>query len=154
MAGGTVNLTTGGVGVDTTEFAAFARALRKAEPKLAAGVRVKLREAGDIVARDARDNVDGASAKVADSIRVRVSAATVSVVAGGSGVPMAGLLELGNAGDVGAGKFRHPVFGNTDVWVDQPMHPYLGPAMETGSEAAAQAAIDALDEAIAIVVGE
>jgi hypothetical protein len=47
------------------------------------------------------------------------------------GNAIAGLFELGNKGKgksrvaTKSGKFRHPVFGDRSVWVDQPMHPYL-----------------------------
>lgn len=51
------------------------------------------------------------------------------------GVAIAGLFELGNKGhgktqtaDEG-GSFRHPLFGK-DVWVEQPMHPFLLPAQK------------------------
>lgn len=52
------------------------------------------------------------------------------------GPAIAGLLELGNKGGgsksaaaTRRGEFRHPVFGNRNNWVIQPMHPYLAPAL-------------------------
>ncbi len=150
----TVTIQSPGMGLDLREFQRFARALRKAQPELALGLRVKLRAAGEIVAGITRSNFAAASTSVPPSVKVRVSSATIAVVAGGPGVPMAGLLEMGNKGGRGADTFRHPVFGNRAAWVDQPMHPSLGPAVEQGSEAVYEAAIDALDEAVKIAVSE
>lgn len=157
MANPQVTINTGGIGLDLRDFSRFAKALRKAEPALAKGLAVRLRAAGEIVAAEARSNAAAISKSIPPSIKVRVSGATVSVVAGGNGVPLAGLLELGNAGRTSStatneSRFRHPVFGHSKVWVNQPMHPYLLPALRNKSEVAQQAAVDALDEAIAIIV--
>lgn len=159
MAAPTVTLNTGGIGLDTTDFAKFAKALRKNAPALSKGLVVKLRAAGMIVANEAKVLSADASVTIPPSIRVRVSGATVSVVAGGNGVPLAGLMEYGNKGRssstaTGQGRFRHPVFGNMDVWVNQPMHPYLRPALVSGAPAAQSAIVDALDEVVALIKAE
>ncbi|MCU1494810.1 MAG: hypothetical protein JWO62_2574 [Acidimicrobiaceae bacterium] len=151
-----VSIKTGGIGLDTTDFARFAKALRKSQPELAKGLQVKLRAAGMIVAAEAAVLAGSASVTIPPSIKVRVSGATISVVAGGNGIPLAGLMEIGNKGasQAGAADFRHPVFGDMNVWVAQSTHPFLTPALQSAAPAAEAAAVEALDEAIAIALGD
>lgn len=146
----TVTLTGGGV--DTRDFAKFAKALRKAAPAMAVALRTNLRAAGEIVAVEARKNANEISpdGRIAKTVKVRVSGATVSVVMGGPGAPHAAPIEHKGT----AGKFRHPVYGNKNVWVDQDAHPMLHPALAKAKPAAEAAAVDALDTAIALVVSE
>lgn len=143
----TVKLTGHG-GLDTTDFKSFSRALRRAQPVLAKGLRVQLRAAGELVAEEARGQVSGASKSIPPTIKVRTSGVTVSVIAGGNGKPLAGLFELGNASGGGGGTFRHPVYGNQDVWVNQPMHPFLGKALDAKKDEAMVLVVNALDDAI------
>jgi hypothetical protein len=134
MPNRTVTARRTGVGVDTTDFRLVAKALRRAAPDLAKGLRADLRVAGLEVAAKAKAIAEENSEKIAGTIKVRVASTTVAVVAGGEGVPEAALFELGNTGGrrsaaaSGRGTFRHPVFGNRDVWVNQDMHPFLAPA--------------------------
>jgi hypothetical protein len=57
------------------------------------------------------------------------------------------LQEFGNAGST----IRHPVFGNTDAWVNQPTHPAMIPAIADNREATAEKALAAVKEAAASV---
>lgn len=132
---------------DTHEFTAFARTLKKVAPEIRAKMMMRLRMAGALVAEDARARASEFSTSIPPSIKVRISAASV-VVEAGHGVPLAGLSELGNKGGSPAGFFRHPVFGNQDVWVNQRMHPFLAPAAEAKGYEAERAAVSALDEAV------
>lgn len=135
-----------GIGMDTTAFRKVAKALRSSAPELAKELRVGLRVAGEIVASDARSRAEEASKTIPPSIKVRVSGFTVAVVAGGDGVPLAGLMELGNKGAKNATTFKHPVFGKWRTSTPpQDMHPYLTPAAQahdTEFEAAAIGVID------------
>jgi hypothetical protein len=47
--------------------------------------------------------------------------------------------------------FRHPVFGNKAVWVEQPMHPALGPAVEANADRIELLTLKALDRALEVV---
>lgn len=152
MAKQASTISTGGIGLDLRDFARFAKALRKAAPELAAQLKIRLRAAGEVVAETARSNAEAASRTIPSSIKVRVSGATISVVAGGAGIPLAGLMEMGNAGGSdGAALFRHPLWGH---WVSgkgiQATHPYLLPAIQSDADAAEIAAVEALDWAIGI----
>lgn len=55
--------------------------------------------------------------------------------------PHEGLLSL-------TGTFRHPVFGNTDVWVSQPTRPFLWPSVLDTNDDVGRAADEAIDEAL------
>jgi hypothetical protein len=147
----TVTLKSSGLSMDTTAFKDFAKALRRAQPVLARGLRARLREAGELVAAEARSNLSGVSTSIPPTIKVRTSGAGVAVVAGGNGKPLAGLFELGNQGRSGGTTFRHRVFGS-DTWVEQPMHPFLYKALESKAEEAEALVVEALDAAIAEAV--
>jgi hypothetical protein len=146
----TRTLSTGGISIDTSDFRRFARALRKAEPVLAKSMRTKLRAAGQLVADQAKTNVSEFSSSIPPTIKVRTSGTTVSVVAKGT---LAGLFELGNKGSSGGGTFRHPVFGQ-DVFVTQPMHPYLVRALGEKQDEAVNLIRETLDETIAAVIAD
>jgi hypothetical protein len=154
----TVTVRTGGIGIDTSDFRAVARALRTAQPKLALDLRRQLRAAGQIVADDAKQEIAKVSSRIPPTIKVRTSATTVSVVAGGEGVPIGGLFELGNHGGrksaaaSRSGRFRHPVYGNRQKWVNQPMHPFLAPAAQRKALELDAAVTRALDAATRTIV--
>jgi len=147
----TVTLRTGGLSIDTRDFHAFAVALSHGERELNLAMRRRFRAAGNMVADAARAKASY-SEKIDPTIRVRTSRASVSVIAGP--VAIAGLEELGNRAGRGSrgGFFRHPVFGNRNVWVSQRMRPYLRPALEARGAEAAEEIFKALDDAIAAVI--
>ncbi len=145
---GTQTLRTG-IGLDTRDFAEFARTLRKAAPELNKALRLRLRSAGEIVADEARTRILPFSSSVPPSIKVRTAGAGVSVIAGGPKAPLGGLFELGNRGSRGGDVWKHPVFGHRAVWVEQAMHPYLAPALEAKIPDVEVAVNEALDLTIA-----
>lgn len=157
----TTTLRTGSVSVDTTEFRAFAKALRKVAPDVNVAMRKRLRSAGEIVATEARSRASF-SKTIPPTIKVRVASTTVSVIAGNASVPIAGLMERGNAGSRGKDTFRHPLWGSWE-WNGGPtkaksgdprvqtMHPFLRPALVARETAAVAVIFGALDEAIASI---
>lgn len=126
-------LSRGKDGLDLKEFRKLTRDLKSFNPDKQ--VHKALRTAGQLIADDAKRIAEEHSQSIPPTVRVRVSKTSVSVLAGGEGVPLAGLFELGNKGRgksqaaAKGGRFRHPVFGR-DVWVTQAMHPFLLPAQE------------------------
>jgi|GEM_PF-1125144 len=123
-------------GIDTRDFRQVARSLYKARGKMGKDLRKRLRNAGEIMAVEARSIASEHSETIPPTAKVRVAGATVAVVAGGKGVAIAGLFELGNTGASKAatasrgGHFRHPVFGDRTQWVSQEMHRYMAPAYD------------------------
>ena len=141
----------GGVGIDLSDFYVAATALKKADPVAAKELRGKLRMVGEQVAHDYGYLIGPYSKSVEESIKVRIAGGLmVSVVSGGSGVPLAGLLELGGQG--GASTWDHPVFGNAAVRVTQQTHPALGRAVEANIARVEGIVLEALDEAITVAV--
>ena len=133
MAASRITERSGGVGIDTSAFKLLAKDLRKANVLASRNLRAGLRGVGEVVAVEARSRAAQYSSTIPPTIKVRVAGTTVSVQAGSADVPIAALFELGNTGGRKSaaasvrGSFRHPVFGH-DVWVEQPMHPFLRPA--------------------------
>lgn len=112
----------------------FAKALGKVSPELRRELRPQLRSAGQHVLSDMKRRA-AYSSRIPSAIRM-----TVSFSSRGGGVrfrvnagraPHARVLERGNDGGRG-GTFRHPVFGDRDVWVTQATRPFFFPAVQAG----------------------
>jgi hypothetical protein len=137
---------------DDENFAAIiARDMRNLPPETRKAVRPKLREAGRLVAEDAKGRASWSS-RIPRTIRVRTSfrenRENVTVLAGDSGTPHARPYE---GISVRGGTFRHPVYGR-DVWVAQQSRPFLFPAAEANQVQAADLISSALTDA-AIALG-
>lgn len=116
-------------------------------------IRPRLREAGQMVANDARSRASWSS-RIPGTVRMttsfRLDREGVTVIAGNSATPHARPYE-----DVaGKGKFRHPVFADTKnftrkgwTWVTQVSRPFLFPAAKANEAAATAAIRSALDDA-------
>jgi Bacteriophage HK97-gp10, putative tail-component len=125
------------MGIEFNSVRMLARDLGRVPVELRAELRPKLLEAGEIVARRARANASW-STRIPDAIKVQ---ALFGRLTGGAVVrvdrskaPHARALEglsvhRGTLRRTG-GTFRHPVFGDRGVWVDQPTRPYLLPAAD------------------------
>lgn len=142
---GTRTVSTGGFGIDARDLKGLIRALRTASPQLVKDLRTDLKAGGELVADEARRIASEVSTSTPPTIKTRVSGAKVSIIAGSNDVPIAGLLEEGNSKGGGSGFFRHPVFGDKDVWADQKMHPYLVTAVHNKEDAVVEAVTAALD---------
>lgn len=109
-------------------------------------LRPKLREAGRLVADDAKLR-SAWSTRIPRAISVRTSFTKtrpgVSVVVDRKKAPHARPFEHGGS----EGTFRHPVFGNRRIWVSQVARPFLAPAFEARNEEAGRRITDAVDDA-------
>lgn len=137
-------------GTDTNDFKKLAVGLRRAAPEMYVKLMRNLREGAERVADDARMNASFSS-KIPATIKVRETALQVTVTAGAADVPQARLFESGNAGARGAakaqdGEFSHPVFGHRDNWVNQPMRPFLRPAIEKNAVEIDALVVEAIGE--------
>src|SRR5580693_3531007 len=83
----------GAGGIDTREFKAVAKALRKAQPAMYKELAKNLRAAGKLVANDAKSIAGDHSASIPPTIKVRQRGTAVSVEAGG----VAGAAKLARA---------------------------------------------------------
>lgn len=115
--------------VNMQSFAHLARDMRRATPLMYKEIQHGLKDIGEIVAGEARHNA-GYSEKIANSIKVRTRGFSVSVVASGT---LAGLEEMGSKSTGPAG-WRHPLFGNKDLWYPQKSRPFLYPALKSKAE--------------------
>lgn len=61
--------------------------------------------------------------------------------------PHARVLERGNIGRRGS-TFRHPVYGNRDVWASQPTRPFFFPAFAKGKDTLIKAVSEAIRKAL------
>jgi len=122
------------------ELSEFSKAVRQASPAVARGFKAELRKGGNMVAMAARVGSSWSS-RIPGSIKVRTSGFSVSVIAGGANAPHAAPYEH----DGVPGSFRHPVFGNREVWVPQKARPFLRPAFEAEQPAIVRGVINALD---------
>ncbi len=137
---------TDAIKIDTSSFTKFAKDLKDADKKLRRELSRNMKLAGELVAADARQRA-GFSSRIPQNIKVGVRANIIRIFVNQSGAPEAKPLEHHGK----EGTFRHPVFGNKDVWVSQPAHPFLAPALAAKKEESVLAAKKAVDDALAEV---
>lgn len=118
--------------------------LGKIPKDLRTALRPGLREAGQEVAEDARRRASW-STRIPRAIRVSTTFSGrtpgVSVVVNKNKAPHGRPFEHGG----GPGEFRHPVFGNRQVWVSQKARPFLYPALVAKGDEAAKKIADVVD---------
>jgi hypothetical protein len=119
---------------------------RKALPK-------RLREAAKPVADEANRLKPSKQIKIGTRVKLAGrNGASVKVIGTSPKNPaLAGLLEAGNSGSRDTTSFRHPVFGDKDVWVNQPTKPYLFPAGQNKKSQAQQAIAKVIDDIAATI---
>lgn len=150
----TRTISTGGVGIDVTEFKNVSKALRKASTRMPLSLRKKLKDAGEIVAEEARHRSSEHSTTIPGSIKVTTAGATIAIKAGGPGVPMAGLYEIGNTRGSNNGYFRAPLFGDKEHWYDHKMYPFLVASAAAKADDLTAAILTVFDEALSTIVYE
>lgn len=126
-----------GFSVQVTGIQELRAAMKRISPEARKAFDRRLREVARQVRDDARQRAPRLSGELASSIGYGVQTRRGVFVR--ATARHAGLFEFGG---------RHPVFGNRDVWVDQPARPFLRPAVEAHRDAAVQAVEEALFDAI------
>jgi hypothetical protein len=123
----------------------IARDMRALPEEARKAVRPALRKAGMVVAREAMVNASWSS-RIPGTIRVvtsfRVNREGITVRAGGSAAPHARPYE--HLGEPGA--FRHPVYGNREVWVSQTARPFLFKAARSTEGTVTEMVLETMDE--------
>lgn len=154
------------VTIDPQEWYRLKQELDRFDPALTRALRKRIRNAGNVAAEEVRrtlrlpspdggDNSGESRAALAAATRVAVSfgkkSAGAKITTGSSGLAEKhkGLLHVYNKTE-----FRHPVFGQDDVWVAQKGRPYFESAIKKVIDRALVAEIDAaLDEAVQAMGG-
>lgn len=153
--------------IDPGEWFRLKRELDAFDPALARALRKRIKNAGQVAADEVKktlrlpspgggdDSGEGRAALIA-ATRVTVSfskrAAGAKVVTGSSKLPAEhkGLLNVYNKKN----KFRHPVFGDRDTWVEQQGRPYFSASIYRALDRAMIREIHAaLDEAVKAIGG-
>lgn len=132
--------------VDLSDMRDLARVLRLAAPEISKAFNSEIKGAVEKhVAQPARLRwAENSSQR--NTIRTLRSGLTVRVQAGAGENHPGQAKAFENNGD--AGTFRHPVFGNRDVWVDQDAHPFLGPSLVAGGDGVMTDVANAVEKAI------
>lgn len=128
---------------DLSDLKRLAAVLRIVEPIYLKDLYSAVGAAGELVASRARENASF-SRRIPASVKTRRRGLRVTIQAGGPGVGDAAPLEHGGR----PGTFRHPVFGNKNVWVEQAAHPFLTPAVEETEEEGFALVVGAVDSAL------
>jgi hypothetical protein len=126
--------------VDTTSFTKFGQSMRAAGGRVKNVVSQSLVDVAPKVVATAKVNASF-SKKIPDTITSVPIDVGVMIVAGGPSVPEAELYE--NKGV--PGKWRHPLFGNTQHWYSQTAHPFLAPAVLASTPKVEEAVLEAVD---------
>ncbi len=116
--------------IDTTDLVKFAKLMAQAaEPNLDREFNKALRAAALPVAEVAKQLASWSS-RIPATIKIAGGARWIVIKAGGKGAPHAAAFEHKGK----PGTFRHPMFGNRDVWVAQKARPFLVPALVANHE--------------------
>ncbi len=125
----------------------LAEALREAPKALRPQLRKALATSGSTMRQAAAANASW-SRRIPKSlvVRTKFSGARpgVYIIARRSVAPHARPIE----GITGVDKFRHPLFGDTEHWYDQPTRPFLAKAVEDKGDAAIREIQDGLEAAL------
>lgn len=124
--------------IDMSQVTRFMKELRQIEPDMAKELRNNFRSLAGEVASNARTRASAWSktGKMANSIKPRVdSRGNAAIASSHPGLP---INEFGG---------RHPVFGNTNVYVSQKARPTMFPAVEAAAGRFELEALKAIDEA-------
>ncbi len=121
---------------------AFAKDIRTADRKMARRMGKRLKEAGDLVAKDARRRAAWSS-RIPATIKVTGGSTSVSVKAGGPTAPHAEPYQ----GPSGRAQFRHPVYGRRrQKWAVQVTRPYLRAALEANASQVGEIVAKVIDD--------
>lgn len=130
--------------VNTSQVTALRGRMAAAGSSMPADIGTGLRAAGQIVATAAK-GLASWSSRIPATITVQPGQNEVTVWAGGSSAPHAAPYE----GIAGNATFRHPAYGNRNVWVTQETRPYLVPGLNNSSDQIVAEIGKALDHVIA-----
>jgi hypothetical protein len=117
--------------IDTRNLEDFEHRLRTAADRWVIEKDLLIAELTKDIAETAKGIAAQHSKSIPGTIRSHIEKPGMGIIeAGNTSVPIAALYEMGNRKSKKSKEtFRHPVFGNRNIWVEQSKHPYLRPAM-------------------------
>ncbi len=144
---------------DTKAMKDLAREMRLSNRKAYLKMNKALREGAQVVADDAKANASWSS-RIPDTIKVKGGLARLSVVAASGAdneklLPFAKAMEYGSKHQGGRWN-RHPVFAargstaynTTARWVNQPIRPFLTPAVVKNRELIIELVVDTVNRTL------
>lgn len=140
MAGARANIIAD-TGINRAEWAAFLRDLKLLAPVTRRQLVKEFKALLGPLQAEARRNASW-STRIPKAIGKTVSARRIGLVARVANAPHARPFE-----GISGPTFRHPVFGNRQVWVTQAARPFLKPAVESKRDEFMEAAGDAVEGA-------
>lgn len=134
-------------GVDADDFREFQRQVKGMDKELAKSLNKEFRRViNEHIIPAARSNAAW-SARIPGAIKPQVTSTRLGARVDRKQAPHARPFEGLQRGLRGRGFFRHPVFGNREVWVNQQTRPFLQPAFDQHGDTAVEAAEQAVTEA-------
>jgi hypothetical protein len=133
--------------LDPSSWRNLQRDLKRLAPEIQKELNKEIKGiAGDIVS-DAKSSASWSS-RIPGALAVSVTTSRVGVKVNRKKAPHARAFEgVGRSGFGTKSSFRHPVFGNRNVWVSQPTRPFLAPAIRANQTAFFQKAEEAVTNA-------
>lgn len=136
------------ISVDADDFRNFQRTLKQlGGPEMTKALNKELRGVlNTTIVPDARRNA-GWSSRIPGAIKPQVTSTKLAVRVASKQAPHGRPFEGLQQGLRANAWFRHPVFGNREVWVNQRTRPFLAPAFDDNADKATKAAEQAVDAA-------
>jgi hypothetical protein len=135
------------ISVDADDFRNFQRTLKKINAEISKELNKELRRVlNSTIVPAARANASWSS-RIPAAIRPTVGATKIGARVAARQAPHGRAFEGLQRGLRTRSSFRHPVFGNRNVWVEQATRPFLAPAFDSHAAEATKAAEAAIDQA-------
>lgn len=137
----------GVISVDADDFRNFQRTLKTLDKEISKALNRELRKViGSTIVPAARQNASWSS-RIPGAIKPTVGTTKIGARVASRQAPHGRAYEGLAKGVRSNASFRHPVFGNRDVWVSQRTRPYLQPAFDDNAGEATKAAEEAIEKA-------
>jgi len=121
--------------LDPVSWGRLQRDLRDLGPEIRKELNDEIKGIADKMLTSAKRNASWSS-RIPGALSVSVTTSRVGVKASRRKAPHARAFEgVRRAGFGATSSFRHPVYGNRNVWVSQPTRPFLAPAIIEHREA-------------------
>jgi hypothetical protein len=135
------------ISVNADDFRNFQRTLKRMDKDISRELNKELRKViASTIVPAARSNA-GWSSRIPSAIKPTVGVRNIGARVASKQAPHGRAYEGLQKGLRSNSHFRHPVFGNRQVWVSQATRPFLAPAFEENAGEAVKAAEEAIQSA-------